>query len=709
MDNAAHRSPRPEGAKNWFQPKHPQPAVSRHTISSVAGFLVAGTLVMYGQREIAIGQYQADGVSFMVAGVVLLLFILLRGPGPLAKSLLADYADQRSGHNPVPLEIDSTETRSCPGWLHRPLMAILTVATLVAFSQSGGGLFRPLGVAAWILALCSFLLAFGDFSWLRLPSFRQIIADIQAGLRVNMSWGLTTFLAIWLLGCFLLFYRLPDVPEEMISDHAEKLLDVKDVLNGQTKLFFERNTGREALQFYISALLADAGLGLSFMTLKTGTVLIGVFSIPAIFVLTRVWFGLPIALTAAFFLAVSRWHLTVSRAGLRFTFLPVLAALTCFFLLRSMRYRRRNDFLFMGLVIGVGMHTYTPFRIIPLAVMTCLGIELIRDITSRPDGWDRARQTFVNSLLTAAVALLVFLPLGRFALERPDLFWYRGVTRLTSAEQPLPGHPLVIFLDNVKNASLMFNYRGDRIWNSNVPRDRVFDYVTGACFALGLVYALNRLVVYHEGIYGYLFIILFVALLPSTLSLAFPQENPSTVRSGMALPIAVMIAALPVGVLFTAVRSVLSRRTGAVVLALIILPLGLQTLQLNFQRYFVDFARSQKLASQNSLEVAHVINGFAASSGLKQHAWLKAWPHWVDTRLVGLQIGQPLWGNSVETINTVRGHDADKVSRLYVVHIDDHEAQKALSSWYPQAAVRDHLSPVSGDVLFRTYLIPGGL
>ena len=686
-------------------PKPRPTGVSRRNLIAVLGFLVAASLALVGQRWISEGAYQADGVALLAAGGVLLLFLLLIRSGPLAASLLTPDDDGRDG-SPVKPKAGAERWSARPG-LRRLLLVVTAVSAVIAFEQAGGGLFRPLGVVAWLLAVGSFGLAFGDFPRFDLRSRLRVTRDAwRSGPRLRLSWEQAAFLAIWLLGCCLLFYRLPAVPEEMISDHAEKLLDVKDVLEGQYRIFFERNTGREAMQFYLSAVLAAAGLGLTFMTLKAGTALVSVFAIPAIYAFTRVWFGAPMALAAAFLLAVSRWHLTVARAGLRFTFLPVLAALTGLFLLRALRYRRRNDFLLLGFVLGVGMHTYTPFRIIPLAVVACLGIELMLDITRRPDGWERARRTVINAVLAAVVALLVFLPLGRFALERPDIFWYRGVTRVSSAERPLPGHPLVIFLDNVKNASLMFNYRGDRIWNSNVPHDRVFDYVTGACFFLGAVYVLYRLLAYRERVYGYLLVLLFVALLPSTLSLAFPLENPSTTRSGMTLPIAVLIAALPVGVLVRATRRLLPPVAAAFALTLALVPLGVHAGQLNFQRYFVDFARSHKVSSQNSLEVARAINGFAASAGNKQDSWLKVWPHWVDTRLVAIEIGQPLWRNSIDAIATAREHGTVPGPRLYVLSINDREAQAALARWYPHAVIRDHRSPVSGEVLFRTYLIP---
>ena len=674
----------------------------RHNLLAVLGFLVAAGLALVGQRWIWEGTYRADGVALLLAGGGLLLILLLRRSGPLAASLLTLADDGQNGTG-------AERWRARPG-LRRLLLVVTLVSAVIAFEQAGGNLYRPLGVAAWVLAVGSFGLAFGDFRRVDLRGLRSRLRAgrdaWRSGPRIRLSWELTVFLAIWLLGCFLLFYRLPEVPEEMISDHIDKLIDIQGYFDGEYKIYTTYYSGSETTYFYLSAVLVAAGLGFTYMALKVGAVLIGVFAIPATFGLTRVWFGVPVALTATFFVATSRWYLIASRGGFRYVFSPVFAALTGLFLLRALRYRQRNDFLLLGFVLGVGMYTYTAVRIIPLAVIACLWVELMLDITRRPDGWERARRTIVNVLLAAVVALLVLLPLSRFALEHPDDFWRRSATRIASAERPLPGDPLTLFLDNIKNASLMFNYRGDIDWTYNVPFTPAFDYVTGACFFLGTVYALYRLLAHRERIYGYLLVFLFVALLPSILSLAFPVENPAIRRTSMALPIAALLAALPVGLLMQSARRLLPSGTAVIALMLVLVPLGGHIWWINHQNYFVDFARQYKITSQNGLEVARVINGFADSAGDTQDAWMKNWPHWVDYRIVAVEIGQPRWSNFIDDIAAAREHDVATGPRLYVLSTNDHESHNSLVTWYPHAIIRDHLSPVSGEVIFRSYFIP---
>jgi len=120
--------------------------------------------------------------------------------------------------------------------------------------------------------------------WLRIRSAWKKFLDGE--LRIN-PWTLLVFLAFLVVG-FYRFYRLNQVPPEMFSDHAEKLIDVSNVLQGQYAIFFPRNTGREAFQMYLTAATARLfGTGISFLSLKLGTCLVSYLSLPFIYLLIR--------------------------------------------------------------------------------------------------------------------------------------------------------------------------------------------------------------------------------------------------------------------------------------------------------------------------------------------------------------------------------------------------------------------------------------
>ena len=61
-----------------------------------------------------------------------------------------------------------------------------------------------------------------------------------------------------------------------------------DVLNGKTSIYFIRNTGREAIQFYMTAAIIKLfHTGISFLSLKLGTTFCGMITLPFIYLLGK--------------------------------------------------------------------------------------------------------------------------------------------------------------------------------------------------------------------------------------------------------------------------------------------------------------------------------------------------------------------------------------------------------------------------------------
>jgi hypothetical protein len=190
-----------------------------------------------------------------------------------------EWADPRSD---VQVE---TLARPAPTLLRHPYaLVIALLLALVAFISFGGNHFSSFNITLLALALALFLWAF----WQPGSSSEGWIARARASI-ARPSWNLMVTpwtLVVLAAGALVIFFRvyhLAGVPPEMISDHAEKLLDVSDVLQGKTSIFFTRNTGREAIQMYLTAGIARLfGTGLSFISLKIGTVLAGLLTLPFI-------------------------------------------------------------------------------------------------------------------------------------------------------------------------------------------------------------------------------------------------------------------------------------------------------------------------------------------------------------------------------------------------------------------------------------------
>jgi hypothetical protein len=159
--------------------------------------------------------------------------------------------------------------------------------------------------------------------------------------------------AVFALVVFFRVTQLNTIPNEMVSD-PPKLQDVDDLLNGQFRIFFPRNTGREAIQFYLSAAVARIfGTGISFLTLKIGTVLAGLLTLPYMYLLGRELGGRKVGLATLLLGGVAYWPNIISRIALRFALYPLFVAPAFYYLVRGLRLRRRNDLLLSGLAIGL--------------------------------------------------------------------------------------------------------------------------------------------------------------------------------------------------------------------------------------------------------------------------------------------------------------------------------------------------------------------
>lgn len=600
--------------------------------------------------------------------------------------------------------------------------AVLTVVLAVlAWLAFGGNQFNATNLILWLGSVGVFLATF----WEKPGGPHPSGAGLQRGSwSVRVTLPTLALCAIVLLAVFFLFYRLDTTPGEMTSDHSEKLLDVHDVLSGTHRVFFPRNTGREGFQFYLAAATIELlDLPLGFMALKLGTAAFGVLAIPWVYLLGRELAGRPAGLIAAGLASVSLWHAAISRMGLRYPFTAAFSAAALYFLLRAFRRNRRNDWLLCGLVTGIGLHTYSPIRVLPLLLVALVAIKLAYDLAavrrarSAPpmegevgESTSLDRRFWVNAVLAACLAFLVFLPLGRYAVDHPQAFWHRALTRSTDLEREIAGNPLAIFVDNNKNALLMLNFRGDVSWVTSIPGEPAADMISAALFALGLPYVMWRSVRRGDRVSLYLLAMLFVLLLPSTSSIAFPSENPSLVRAGGAIPIVFIIAALPLAaaaqrlhVLMEAAPRLAAYRTWIVsgLLALVVLSAA----RLNYDWYFVRYDVSHRAHMSNAGEMAAVVRGFASSVGDLKHAYLITYPHWVDHRHIGIMAGDLTWGNLL-TREDARRLAGDPAPKLFLVHRDDQESLVVLERTFPTGAARRHASQVPGKD-FVVFVVPG--
>lgn len=575
----------------------------------------------------------------------------------------------------------------------------------ITFLTSTGNEFTLDNLATWALSVALFLYAFWEpeKSWAEWRQslrsrFERMLEAFSTGAHLSGRTALLAF--ILLLGVFFYYHNLDGVPGEMDSDHAEKILDVNDVVtNGLRPIFFERNTGREPLEFYLIAALVEFGRHpIDHMALKLVTATMGILVIPATFLFVSELFAQDLAFLTAALIAISKWPVTIARMGLRFPFTPVFIAPMVYFLFRALKYQRRNDFLMTGFFLGAGLYGYNAFRIAPVLVAAFLMLWSF----GRRIEWAALRAYAANTLLIFVFALVIFAPLLRYSVDHPENFWYRVLTRLADEERPVSSNPIETLGSNAINAALMFNWTGDEAWPNSIPGDPALDYVSGGLFLLGVVYAVYQLIRFRERSYAFVLIGLAIMLLPTALSLAFPNENPSNARAGGAIPFVFILVALPLAWLWRSMKQV---RPGPAAIGVTVVLLT-AIAGINYVRYFRDFDQSYREKSWNSDEVAQVIRGFAESVGDYAHVWILLYPHWVDTRNVAINMGRIGWDQTLADVEQAQDHAKDANNKLYVLNPNDAEHLVRLQDIMPNGQLRVFKSRTAGHN-FVLWYVPG--
>ena len=556
---------------------------------------------------------------------------------------------------------------------------------------------------SFIFLLISFILFSGNtFNWLNLSfwitgTFFMIFSLWKPiGIKKKKSQNIDlSFIAILVIaGCIILFFRLyliNEVPSEMFSDHAEKLLDVMDVLGGKYSIFFERNTGREPIQFYFTALIIKIfNTKINFISLKVGTVISGLLTLPFIYLiakeLSNKWGGI----FALLFTGIGYWPNVISRVGLRYSLYPLFTAPVVYFILKGFKEKNTNYFLASGIFLGLGLMGYSSFRIIPFLVVAIFILYYLINNKSI----DRI-QTLAGIILIGSVSLAVFLPLFRYWIDHSGNFSYRALSRLTQLERPFDEPAIIILIKNILNSILMPFFRNGHIWVHSVPNRPALDFISAGFFFTGLVFMIRQIWSQKNWEFSALLISIPILMMPSILSLAYPGENPSLNRSAGALVPVFVVIGIGFNVLIKSIVDNFSKRYSKIIALLVGLMIISISIVNNYQLVFNTYRQQYGKNAWNSSEIGGVIKKFIQAGNDPEKAFVIPFPHWVDTRLVGFNADYPGkdYALSRSAISeTVIIPD----EKIYIYKPEDIETQVELVQWFPDGQASIFYSEIPG-------------
>lgn len=563
--------------------------------------------------------------------------------------------------------------------------------------------FTSFNVFIWLLTIFFAVYAF----WIPRHTFdlKAIYARIKAfvkdpSINIHVSAWSILVVAVFLLAAFFHLYQIGTVPLDMTSDHAEKLLDVQRILNGQYSIFMPNNGGREAMQFYIvTALIKWFGAGINMATLKLSMGLMFMFGLVFVYLLGKEMGNRWTGLLAMLFMGIASWPNILERSGMRLVLVVVFVAPVLYFLFRGFRRSNRNDFVLSAIFLGVGLWGYTAFRIMPLVVALAILVYVLhqKEKAKRKEAW------LVLGMM-ALISLILFLPILRFAIQYPNDFSYRSLSRITSLEVQTSSNLVGVFFSNTWNAILMPFWKDGSTWVNSVTDRPALDVISAALYALGIVVLIYRWIKQRHWQDMFLLLSIPVLMLPSIMALAFPIENPSTSRAGGAIVPIILIAVIGLESMLSSLwkrasNSIAKAAVTAVALFLIIL-----SANQNYDLVFNQFNTAYERSTWNTYQMGQVCKDFINSVGSPDTCYVSGLAYWADTRLVAIATGYPdkdfaLWPENYATVKD------DPRAKMFIVRATQTQDLETLHQLFPAGFETYHHSDLP-DHDFVSFMVP---
>lgn len=357
-------------------------------------------------------------------------------------------------------------------------------------------------------------------------------------------------LAILAIGIFFRVYKLNSIPPGLYPDIAMNGNDALDSLkSGVFKVFYPENNGREGLFMWLIAASFKI-FGVSILSIKIAAVSIGILTLLGLYLFTTEFVILigsrlnekakkAIPLLSTFFFAISFWHNNFSRMGFRIILFPFVLVFSFYFLLKAFRTKKISNFVFSGLIFGLGFYTYTGFRFSVLLLFYILAMWWILN---------RKRIGIKEySLLLLALIFSIFLialPIGLYFLSHPADFIGRA-SQVSILSQKSPVGAFAISL--VKHLG-MFDVKGDLNWRHNLSDSPMLIWPVGLLFLIGIGFSLKELIVSIKQKSSILFLAfssLFVAFFITLLSATLTYEGiPHALRAFGVIPVVYIFVGL---------------------------------------------------------------------------------------------------------------------------------------------------------------------
>lgn len=656
---------KPAARQRWTQVLQPDEERGPAPLAMVS----AGLLAMVGLTVLQ----QVNGIAVAV--------ILLAGAAGAAY-----YAVVRGEVPTTPDGIDEFGKEAKIRLLPAAGAALACAATAVAAADNRAG---PYLAVVWLIAL---VLAVVSVTGLPAPGriFRRAVPEGEDPTASTFALSKTLILPLLIFAAAigLRTWHLASVPAEMLSVHAELIQATVVAGRPEPPVVFPWGFGGiEPVAVYLGLILASLAGGIGFASLKLGTLLAGLATLPVVYLLGREIGGRAAGLGGMALVAAASWPDLVSRIGLAEGWYPPLAAASLLMLLRGARRGRRRDFVAAGVITGLAIQTDSMARSLVVAATVLLAAAWIASPRERRR---RLASGLVVVLIFTVVAGLPTLAAARPTADAVDPSWWLGAAEGSRDHDALSG-----FVERFGRVLIMPIWSDGPAWDHGGGSRPALDRVAATLLVLGTALLAMRSIFRRRLGDGLMLLAVPLAVLPAALASVEPALAPSPLRCAGAMGPIFAVAGFGLVAAVRAMAGCLPLRLGRPAAAIVSVLLVVLTALAGHTVVHSSFAETWDAGAWNASELGEVVRGAVALGVPLDRARVVPHPHWVDTRLVAAEAGLPGGDLAIDPA-TVASTARRPGAQLYLVHRDDHRTLRVLREALPAADVVQHPSRVPG-------------
>jgi 4-amino-4-deoxy-L-arabinose transferase-like glycosyltransferase len=466
---------------------------------------------------------------------------------------------------------------------------------------------------------------------------------------------------IFVLALFFRFYKLTELPPGLNSDEATNGIKAQRALQtGNFKFFYSRtpivmdkrfqddvppeergdrdlfegyyqNYSREHAPhegLYVNLVAVSLSIfGNSPWAIRVVSALMGSITVLGLFLLTREFLrwgfnssddesrAVKVALLSSFLLAISFWHLIVSRIGFMHILTPTATVFAFFFLFKGLsRSGKLSHFIIGGFTLGIVFHTFLSNRVLPFVAVAAM---ILAFIMKKRD--DSVNSIDIKKVLAYWIMWFVAAsPILYHFYNNPGDFTHRASQISTISATGFGS--VALLLKNLFITLGQFNFSGDIYSVQNLPYSPALNLFVGIFFLIGVTISFYHLYKFISQIISRerpgrsesLSLLLLFWIL-ATLAPAFLSSgpHPHSFRSFNAVVPVTLLSAIGGVTLYNFIKERFSSTLGAKgtsALAAIILLVAAAS---EYKEYFIDWAAIDTLESAHHKElvnIGHFIN-----------------------------------------------------------------------------------------------------